>query len=217
MFILNKHSESPKNKLQEFCQKLQLELPRYQYTTLPTGPNGESAFMCNVKITYQNIAHSEEGIASNKKLASKKAVLNLIRKLKTAIKPTEVYIKNNGYPNVCILIDLENVNCDFFQTYKLITNENAILELYGFCHKNHPSLKQEHLPYMIYETTNSSRRDAADIKMILTAGELYSMSSDSIIYIITGDHFGDVVTEVLTEDDNENKRIFSCNCLEDLL
>lgn len=210
MNILHKECPSSKNCLQEFCQKLSLDLP--VYNTIDTS-NG---FLCIVELNYNDKIYKASSVARNKKYASKAAADCLLETLKTNIQKSVINIESrlNINKKYYIMIDLENVNSDIFCSYDIEITLNT--KVIGYATKGHPSLNSTNLPdYLKIKTTNCSRLDAADILMCMEAQKILNTNKDEPVFIIvTGDHFGEVLKDILIE---KGVKVYCFRTLEQLL
>ena len=166
-----------KNKLQEFCQKHKLLLPKY----IPTYDNG---FISSVTITYnENTYHTKGNVCTKKKAAELSAatmMLGVIHKIK------QEQIKTYTTVNIVyVLVDIENIHMgDFFESRRF----DEYFCFIGFATENHPSINIAPSQLLSIKTIKSDRRDAADILMIGYVANM--IDEDHDIIIVTGDHFG---------------------------
>ena len=169
-----------KNKLQEFCQKHKLLLPKYKQLPCNNG------FISSVTITYnENTYHTKGNVCTKKKtseLSAATTMLGVIRK----IKKLEIkYYKTNNI--VHVLVDIENIHMgDFFESRRF----DDYFCFIGFATENHPSINIAPSQLLSIKTIKSDRRDAADILMIGYVANMIDDYYDHDIIIVTGDHFG---------------------------
>ncbi len=175
-----------KNKLQEYCQKNGLDLPIYETN---------DGFISTVSIILENKCKlSGTGNIKKKKKASEiSAAKKLIEVLKTYLEKNKITFVSELPTR--ILIDLENVNLDkLFDKYNF---KNYIFDVFI---SNEDCLKKlgKYRDNVNIYRVKSSRRDAADILMVLELGTIIAKSSQKLnVIVFTHDHFGDALMDCL--------------------
>ena len=195
-----------KNQLQEYCQKNQLDFPRYVTV------GSENEFFCTVEIVLRDksILESEGEWSFKKKEAEMTAAKNLLNELTNHLEKKKITIKTSNYTR--ILIDLENVNIeDLFIKYNF---KNFIFDVFI---SNESCLKKlgDYRDRVNIHKIKSSRRDAADILMILHIGFTMAINSfhcnnKTELIVLTNDHFGDALIDCL---DNYKQYLNNYHCV----
>lgn len=173
-----------KNTLQELCQKVGLELPKYKTEMvggLPHQPVWRSS------VSFNGINCSAEEPASTKTDAEQnvaKLCLKYVEEKKEELSPKW----EDG--NILVLYDMENIGK--FPTN--IPNNVEVIAFVGMCHPlaNSVSTLNVHV-----EVVKSSVNDAVDHAITFYAGRVCGGEQDwDKIYIVSRDHFAGV-TEFL--------------------
>ena len=212
---------SYKNKLQEFCQKLKLELPGYT-----TEHRLDGSFECNVKIYYNGRAYSGSGNDRKKILAEQKAAGSLCMILQLYIKNGDINVDANftnlnnsnqtqiepklisiAGKKVIVMVDLENITNgldEMFQTYQFSPEKN--ITFFGFLSHGHHNSKKKY-SFSSFGTTHtfeifkidSTRRDACDVALIMKVTQmmLNLYSPPDIIVVASGDKFAPALVDAI--------------------
>ena len=126
----------------------------------------------------------------------------------------------------CIFIDLENKH---LMVEKLLENLTENVDILAFASTDHPSLLK------LRETLGNTsaqvqlvevpctRRDGADVGLILSVGIFLAQENYNNIIIVTSDHFGDALAECVGQIDKmwggglESPTATCCRTLESIL
>jgi hypothetical protein len=187
---------SSKNKLQEYYQKKSLPLPNYDTTKIVDQyvPTWECKLTIENKIFF--------GYDSKKTGAEIKAA-ELALDYLTSLKRSVVCTKSS----TIILIDIENCPTIFFELFDFKLD----VKIVGFLSKNHP-LNKKVVDYSEFIVrVPSTRKDAADVGMILYIGQHIDKYDEFII--VTYDHFADSVADCLAD----RKKCTVCTSISDIL
>jgi len=194
-----------KNQLQEFCQKYNLELPKYQIEELHR-PDTQNWFTATVDVNL----HFYRGPVRNSKREAELAVAE-IAYLDIQDKITHRKIVYKG-PVTSILIDVENKPKIIEELYEWVEiNKSPHLIVIGVISANHPLV----LSGSLFRSTsgywqpnektsiikvNSTRADASDTWLSFLAGKLLGQGMlGSRCLIISHDHFAHSLAECLQE------------------
>lgn len=200
-------SKNPKNQLQEFLVKITKEYPKYE-TKRVGGQDHDPRWQSTVFFGSQSLTGSVE---TNKRKAeeavSKKwfdVYSNKYQEIKEDPKQESVFfpstlpddIKNMDH---IIIADLENRP----DVVNFTTNINTILVgVVGHCH----NLSAKHLPGVVKCVIKSSVKDAADHALSFITGMLAThFTTEQKVYIVSKDHFAQVVVECLNSLPNHLK------------
>lgn len=191
-----------KNQLQEFCQKHKIALPVYKTKTVQG-----NKFQSEVSINYNHLIGVGK-ISLNKKSSEKSSAKNLLDN----IKGNQVIKRYISDKDIYVLIDMENIHMGNYFELKHFSNHYNFL---GFATKNHSSINIAS-SNIIINTIESSRRDACDIMMIGYTSRLVMTVSNTVIYVVTKDHFGEGLVDYINSLDTKNVEIYNIKSPRDL-
>ena len=198
-----------KNLLQEYCQKNHLHLPVYEISILEI--NDYIFFQSKVNIVLKDGTKLKAtgNLKKNKKAAEKAVAEELLDVLNEYLDKNKIRF-NVNLPTR-ILIDLENIYLgDLFLNYDF--SDNFIFE--GFSTSHSSCLNALDSDKIIIHTVKSTRRDAADVRLILYVSSLISSSEKINLIVVTSDHFGDSLMDCL--EDMQVESLFSFKCVKSL-
>jgi len=208
---------NPKNRLQEFCQKKGLDLPRYE--TRKIDPNEHPPrFKSRVTITLNdNSPNPNINLSGDIKSSKKSAELSAAAHMLEIIK--DIQSENvKRYPtptdrSVYVYIDMENVHVgDFFDHHEF---PDVGYYFQGFATENHPSIRNPPSNINII-TTKSDHKDAADTLMIYWIGSAIHSLQGNVIIIVTKDHFAASLVEILNGKHGRGSQAYRCKSVEEL-
>ena len=210
-----------KNLLQEFCQKRGLALPKYE-TGLAGGMAHNPRFVSSVIVTYEETLYKVTGdTAGNKKEAEMNAAEMLLSKLDAVQKENTKHYKPSTRSAIYVMIDLENIHVGDFFDHKVFHRSYSEFSFVGCATEGHPSLKniQSSSGNDIIKiiSIKSSHKDATDTLMIFGVGALVSQDNTAIFVIVTKDHFGAPLVEIINQDESTGYHLKSMEELEDWL
>ena len=197
---------SSKNKLQEYCQKYGYDMPVYHTIRIENTEAHLPLFDSYIIFNQKQYGPYEYLRAKNKKDAEKNIAEYVVNDLyKNAENNKIVY---NGKQKLCLMIDIENKQKIIDEIEFSIDVQN--IDIYLFLSKSHHSAENKKL----YEKYNMMvidgiRSDAADTNMIFAAGKLYKDYDK--MGIVTGDHFGQTLVEILVNHGLESKLLLNIN------
>lgn len=191
---------SYKNKLQEFCHRQKIDLPKYATQQVLDG-----SFHCDVSIVYQGKEYNAWGNDKRKVLAEQQAAEGLCMILNSYIKSGNLTLRssliqqfNHQYKQqydpkivdlsnkkVYVLVDLENITHgldEMFHKYQFTPSQNIVF--HGFLSFGHHNAKKEYIfttpsgvQYnFVLHKIDSSRRDACDVALIMEATRIALIS-----------------------------------------
>lgn len=206
------HTNS-KNKLQEFCQKNDIELPKYTTECITCEGDNRPRFQSSVRINWDKIYNTSGSIENNKKhaeLMAAKAMLHLIK----GINKGKIKHYSRGILDICVYIDLENVSLGNFFEYHKFPDKGFYFV--GVATSSHPSLKS--VPEFIkIITVDSDHKDAADTLIIFDIGRSVEHSGGTYI-IVTKDHFAAPLCEIINSErySGYGAKAYRCKSMDDL-
>lgn len=192
---------SSKNKLQEIYQKRGFaELPKYQ-TQRTGGKDHVPLFISTVILPDGGKIKGD--ICSNKKMAelnaADKALVkgSKVRRKRISRKSSKKKISIKTPTRKMILVDIEN-NHKIQEEFLEHLENKTELDIFVFGTTDHPSLKKVESVHSIQIIDiTSTRRDAADIALVLFAG-MFCKEYSSLM-VITRDHFGSALVDAFLE------------------
>jgi hypothetical protein len=207
-----------KNILQEYFQKNNLELPKYKTQRLG-GSDHQPVFVSEVTLYDGRVFSGEK--EQNKKAAELSAAQKVLNEID--FKPPKRSVSSfNLKRKVGIFIDLENKP----SIVEEINNSIDInVDMFVFASRDHPSLlklKQTETNCIIVEVP-STRRDGADIGLIMSVGGFLFREDYEDFIIVTNDHYGDALVDCVSNIDkmfswNSNPpRIYCCRTFDRVL
>lgn len=185
-------TSNPKNLLQEYCQRQKIPLPSYT-TTRCGGPNHQPKFISQVIFNKKSY---EGEIADSKVKAEMEVALRACRDL-GIISINPVPIKKLLGSKPLILIDLDNKG----KAMSELTTYTEVADIVAFAGKLSSAARND----LIVPTgmnriiVNSSQKDAVDVAIIIYLTQQIERGSYQSIYVLTGDHFGSTLTEILQQ------------------
>ena len=185
---------SSKNKLQEFFQKKQLTLPKYK--TSNVGGQPHDPLWQSIVTLHDGSSYSGDIVSSKVEAelsAAEKALLYLNNE---SFSPKPILIEKIEEKRV-VLIDVENCPKAVDELLEKTRIENLII--YAFVGKDHPLSAREYRGVKKI-LVPSNRKDAVDTCMIMYASFLLFTEVFEKYYIITGDHFGPTLAELMTSE-----------------
>ena len=209
---------SYKNKLQEFCQKMKLDLPGYLTEHLLDG-----TFQCTVKIDYNGRSYTASGNDRKKIMSEQKAAEALCMILQSYIKNGDINIQqHNSFhqqnqnqeshslyitgKRVYVFVDLENITNgleEMFKSYQFIPAH--YITFFGFLSHGHHNSKKRY-SFSSFGTTHtfgifkvdSTRRDACDVALIMKITEMIlSLQSPDLVIVASGDKFAPALVDAI--------------------
>ncbi len=184
------HNTNNKNILQEFCQKKQWSIPKYDHTQI------EGLWQSTVTLYDQTSFIGEP--CKNKTDSDKASAYLAMQKL--GIIPecssSSVSIKKFDH-KTAILIDIENMP-KFFNNIPPDDLDNPNLVVYGFINKSNVIFDKLNHPKLIKIVSPSTRQDSSDCCMQLYIGMFLSQNLYDCYYIVTRDHFANVLEDLLS-------------------
>lgn len=203
---------SSKNKLQEYCQKNRLKLP--QYKTIPLG----DSFVSSVSIDINGIVLTNEGKVKSKKKAAEISAAEIL------LETLYIYLGRNkkifrAKQTTRIMIDVENVPLnDFLDKHQF---QNYIIDVFT---SNPACIKklEKYEDKINIHKVKSSRRDAADILLVLQLGYIIGINGmydneKTAVIVVTNDHFGDSLIDCLKLYKSHLGEYKCVNSLEELV
>jgi hypothetical protein len=192
-----------KNQLQEYFQKRKLPNPTYSYENMSTVSHLPE-FVSTV--TLHNGKSFAGKPASKKTLADQNAAekaLKYVHKHKDKLRvknPDFKHLKElNKRVCIFILVDYDNIHNIEPLNY-LCKNTKVIL----FSKENNPLLAKLESKKFEIEITDSTRKDAVDILLILYISRFVIQHETDDertkhVFVVTNDHFGDTLVEVINK------------------
>ncbi len=204
--IKNEATLSAKNRLQELYQKQKLPLPIYDSTNLSSVPHIPS---WRATVTLYDGTQYDSPICSTKtkaEIGAAECALKVAGVEHNSAKPSIVE-KHFRYP-VYVFIDVENQSPDavieLCQRCRVSTN----LIIYAICGFKHVSATKDYDDKRVIKALSpSSRRDGADFYIATKIGECLGemkVSAGSVV-VVTRDHFGDVMEDILRNQLGEKR------------
>lgn len=178
-----------KNKLQEFCQKKRLDLPIYNTIRLESKDH-KPRFVSNVKINLNNIEVNGK-VKNKKKDAEISAAEHCLNRLEKYLKlqKKDIFPKHETH----ILVDLENIKLgDLRDRYNF---KNVMFHIFAV--ENSSCLSTLKSDDYIYHTVKSTKRDAADVLLIMFVSKILDKNINLII--LTQDHFGSALMDCIDQ------------------
>ena len=205
-----------KNKLQEYCQRKKLELPIYRTEQLiSSAHNPKYKSVSTITLPDGTVLSAKGKILRRKKDAEISAAEYLLEKLNGHLDKTK--LRFTAKEQVKILIDLENVPLlDFLDTYKF--DNKYTFETFSTCHSTALVNRTKFSNKVQVHTVKSTRRDAADILMVLYVSSLIPSNEKIHMIIVTNDHFFHSLMDCLDELKPESFSSYkSVNSLDELV
>lgn len=206
-----------KNILQEYFQKNRLELPKYKTQRLG-GSDHQPVFVSEV------ILHDGRVFTGTQESNKKAAELNVAQKVLNEIdfKPKKAVSTFNLKRKVGIFVDLENKPSI---VEEINDSTDISVDIFAFASRDHPSLlklKQTEINCVKVEVP-STRKDGADIGLIMSVGGFLFREDYEDFIIVTSDHYGDCLVECVSNIDKmfswngKPPRIYCCRTLDRVL
>lgn len=189
---------STKNKLQEYCQKHQLDLPEYrtrrisQLTDLP---------LFESILVFQNVTYQGQGL---NKIAAEKDVADKVCQhlIDNEVNMPQFEVKYHSVRTLPIdkyqhiyLIDGDNCQVSNLNIF----NQKSNFFIY-FIAKNNtkvvPFIHQKDYINCCVMISESIGRDAVDHLLTFYLGQLTLLWADRDYYVVTRDHFGECLTKI---------------------
>nr|QBK86428.1 MAG: double-stranded RNA binding motif-containing protein [Marseillevirus LCMAC102] len=186
-----------KNKLQEFFQKNNLPLP--EYITSRIGGNAHDPVWVTDVELYNGSLYKGDPQATKKKaeLSAATIALSQIHNIECLQnKPLHNFLFKKS---IKIFVDIEN-KPNFIKVFvNKVASEN--IEIYGFVSKGHPQCLQyselNDIRFHLFPIP-STRKDGADIGLIMHVGIiLQKQSTDTVYIIVSNDHFADALVDCI--------------------
>ena len=169
-----------KNKLQEYCQKNQFDLPKYD--TMSVEDKKWKSYV------WFNSKYYEGEVSNTKKDAEKSAAEVVLQDLK----PSE----KKSLPNrSCILYDAENMG-NLIQKITEIC-DNCDIDFY--VNKNH-HLSDKYYPGVTNMISQACDRDASDCFLMMTLGSMLKDNLYDYYFICSKDHFANSASKLVECD-----------------
>ena len=189
-----------KNRLQEYFQKKDLDLPIYS-TARAGGEDHNPTWISQVSLCDGRIFVSDPH--SKKKYAELESATDALAALEihNIESDTMKYCINFNDSNVVICIDVENQPCAIAEFVKNVSSTNVTV--YGFISDGHPLQKKLEISYYLRdERVNlikipSTRADGADIGMSMIVGSFIETMNYGLYMIISNDHFGEALADCI--------------------
>lgn len=198
-----------KNKLQEYCQKHSIDIPKYKSQQIP------ESLVWQTTVIFQGKEYTSE--TTNKKKESEQSVANIILQSLQAEDVTQAQLETNSdmyyttaselcaqllddenkhYTTIC-LIDVESIPQAL--SIQDVPANVFIVGVVGYTHDKYSSP----FPYHKY-VIKSSMKDAVDHTITYLAGYIVSLlTSPRKFIIVTRDHFGEVISHLLKGEKNK--------------
>lgn len=220
---------NPKNRLQEFCQKNRLELPKYEL--IATNSEGDFMVECSIRRDGARMEATGEGLRV--KEAGKMAAQNLLYKLQIQEERKVNYIRYNGERKVkrrmVIYLDMENINVKQLQElFKYNQYEPEYFVFVGFLSTGHHYAQTDFdFGGVTFEKilVPSTRSDAADIGIVMYVMENHFepdteyTGCTSDIMIVSRDRFSCVFVELASKGfcfNSEMTKVHHASNLEEM-
>ena len=229
-----------KSLLNIHCQKKGISTPTYK--TRRIGGDDHNPLWISI-VTIQDGDNIKQFIgmpSKSKKLAefssAKQATQELSKEINNENVNVDVNVNVDINTNVDInqkigiFIDIENKHNmvqDLIHKLKTETNftgaKHTDIDIYAFASEDHPSFlklqKQDISPVHLLEVP-SRRKDGADIGLILTVGGFLFAKKYNNYIIITSDHFGDTLCEIINNwcsNSTHFVKAYCCHTLDKVL
>ena len=177
-----------KNKLQEYFQKRKLPLPKYY--SYSEGRSHESLWKSTVEL-YNGSKYTGDPCKSKTLAEASAANIALLDHMD---RKDKVLISEDIM--ISILVDIENKPNFVDDVLEKIDLNKCNIDLYIFISEGHHNIGKEWDNNKVFkQVIPSTRKDAADIGMILFTGKLISNNDYDKIIVVTSDHFGIVIEE----------------------
>lgn len=192
---------SVKNQLQEIFQKKQLSLPRYQ--TIRVGGSAHQPLWQSTITIYDGTQFI--GLICTDKIntelsAAENALTHLLQNHNSFPQSYQIINRdmnvetNHNSVNIGMLVDLENMP-KFIHN---ISNKLHKYTIYVFVGEHHCLVEKELPPEVIKIISPSTRSDGTDTCMQVYTGMLLSLEKHEEYIIVTRDHFGSALVEMIT-------------------
>ncbi len=172
-----------KNKLQEYYQQHQKSVPKY--TTRRAGGSEHKPFF------YSTVACDGKRIKGEYSPTKKGAEQNAAQKAWEMINHKTDSPRLMITTNECVyvMVDMENVDVrPFLKKYNFDDN----ISIYGFISEQHPQAHTDFGKNLEVIRVPSSRKDAADVGIIIHATQIALNQNHSYLFIVSNDRiFGD--------------------------
>lgn len=210
-----------KNILQELYQKQKLPLPKYETVRLG-GRDHRPVFVSKITLfDGQIVEGDQETTKRSSELNAAEKALQLVNPVKN-IEPRDFNLKRR----VGIFIDIENK--PIIEDILNIVGVSTKIHIYAFASEEHPSLikvknkdfDMENFQLIEVPTT---RKDGADIGLMLFVGGLLFKKSYKDFIIVTGDHYGDALADCVQginkmyDWGSSNPRIHCCRTFDKVI
>ena len=214
-----------KNTLQELYQKQKLPLPKYKTVRLG-GEEHKPIFISTITLYDGQII---EGTSENTK---KTAELNVAKKVLELVNPPKIIEKRsfNLKRKICLFVDIENK--PIIEDLLDFIEDLSKIHIHAFASEDHPSLiklkelkqtrKKDFESIEIIEVP-TTRKDGADIGLMLFVGGFLFKKMYKDYIIITNDHYGDALVDCVRGINKmydwgpSNPRIHCCRTLERII
>ena len=181
-----------KNQLQEYYQKLHLDVP--SYSTEAYGGKSNAPFWRST-VTLYDKSIFVGNVQKTKINAEKSAAFIALSTL--LLKPIKSIIEHQYINKTVMLIDVENMP-KFFNEIPIHDLNNPNLTVYGFIGMHHSLVDKMNHPKMIKIISPSTRADGTDTCMQVYVGMLLTRALYDHYIIVTRDHFGYALVEMIT-------------------
>jgi len=183
-----------KNKLQEYFQQSKLSLPVYK-TTRAGGQDHAPLWVSSV--FCHNGTSIEGEVFNSKSDAEKSAAQKALHHLQSTLHALK---EAKDYPlKTAIIIDMENMP-KFFDTIPEEDLNHENLTVYGFIGVHHPMMDKMVHPKFVQVQSPSTRKDGTDTCIQVTVGHWLAEEKYDNYLIVTRDHFGSCLVDMITAD-----------------
>lgn len=226
-FLRNPGSGSSKNLLQEFCVKHKHDLPIYDTKKVGGDSHNPEwlSYVTVVMHAAAAAAAEAEGkkrqsvtipgeISSSKISAEKSAALFMLQSLKgrddkgedsqeeepsvAEVSPTEKLTLSSQPPRMAIFIDVENLPSMIFSSVTLKQKyPKAGITIFACVGKHHHAAKNDFGKRVNKVVVPTTRKDGVDTFIQMYIGHLMHGSEYDSFAIVTGDHFGHALAELI--------------------
>lgn len=188
------HINNNKNKLQEYYQKSHLPIPIYQ-TERCTDANNQLLWVSTVTL-YDDMTFTGN-MYKKKSDAEKSAAFIALSTL--SLEPPIRTLNHKYDKNTVMLIDIENMP-KFFYDIPAEDLKDPNLTVYGFIGINHSLMDKINHSKLNKIISPSTRPDGTDTCIQVYVGIFLANNMYEYYIIVTRDHFGQSLVEMITSD-----------------
>jgi len=182
----------PKSSVMEYCQKFKLTPPKFKHMRFDkTQEFISSAIFCGAEFSAKS---------KNKKQCEKIICEDILEYLKSSKFTSKVTYKAPENYKSILFIDLENFSSVKFAALAKNYKDYKIVSYLSYAHTFLKTKRMYFKKFTELKIVDSDKKDAVDLQIVIDLARLKPLLKAKKIekvYLLTGDHFGHAVEELL--------------------